>query len=241
MQGQSLPYTRARALSVRGRSHAQNDDRYALLDGRLPEVRLARKGSIYAVADGVSSTRQGAAAADVVVEHLRKFFETDRLGTEDLLLDVVEAADAEVRMTTGSASTLAGVWLSHGITTVFCLGDTAVYLYRNGELRRLTPRQVRGGGLAAFVGMGQTVRHNLFLRNLPLEVGDVFLLASDGAYNTVPPKEMRGLLGWDPSKLHDQFLELVAQRTPDDDVTLVQIEVLSTEAQSWQVQSMRDG
>lgn len=233
----SLPYTQVVAVTRQGRTHETNEDRYGVLDARQDVVRRARRGALYAVADGVSSSDSGSHAAELAIESLLEFFTANRIPTEDLLLDIVERADAEVRLTTGSACTLAGIWLSHGVATIFSVGDSSVVLVRQGVARRMNPLQRRGGGLSAFVGMGSGIRPSMFLESIPLHEGDRFWLGSDGAFDLVDEAWLAC------SKAVGECMELIRPRFDgqhDDDATLVGVEVLAIEANPWQERAMAD-
>jgi serine/threonine protein phosphatase PrpC len=233
----SLPYTQVVAVTRQGRTHETNDDRFGLLDPRVESVRRARRGVLYAVADGVSSSVAGSEAAQLCIESLQDFFTANRTPTEDLLLDIVERADAEVRLTTGSACTLVGVWLCHGVATIFSVGDSSAVLVRDGAARRMNPLQRRGGGLAAFVGMGPGVRASVFLESLPMQLNDRFWLGSDGAFDLVDEAWLAR------SCPVAESMDMIRPRFDgqhDDDATLVGIEVLALESNPWQERAMQD-
>lgn len=232
----SLPHVKAGAFSRRGRGHSRNDDRFGLFDHRDPTVRFARRGALYAVADGVGSTRDGAAAAEVVIQHLQQFFTSSWHPSENLLVDVVEAADAEVRMTIGSASTLTGVWMADRVVSIFNVGDSAVFLHRDGQLQRMTPEQKRGGGLSAWVGMGPSIRHMLFIRRLPIHVGDEYLICSDGVLEALSVQELGTLIHAHGDALLDQVRERLDDRGHGDDATMIQLRVLAEEVAPSQLE-----
>ena len=235
----SLPYTEATALSRTGSRKQRNADRFGLLDPREEFVLGARRGSIYAVADGVSSVANSDSAAQTTIECIRDFFTADRQAGEDLLLDLVERADAEVRLTTGSACTLAGVWLHRGRATVFNIGDSAVFHWRQGRIDRLTPAMRRGGGLAAYIGMGGGVRPSVHVQAVAFEQGDVFLVGSDGVFDAVPPADLQ-ILCDSPAALLSTVATRLVDGGHDDDATLVYVRVLAIEASPRQERVMRD-
>ena len=236
--GSSLPYTQATALSRVGRTHSRNDDRFGLWDPREELVRRARRGSIYAVADGVSSTEAGNTAAETTIDCLEEFFSAAGPPNDNLILDLIERADAEVRLTTESACTLAGIWLNRGVGTVFSVGDSAVFLVRQGTIKRLTPES-RGTGLRTFVGMGAGVRPSVTLSTLPFEAGDVFLIGSDGIFDAVPPGDL-AVLSDSPDALLPAVTTRLVDHGHDDDATLVYVRVLAIEADPWQERAMLD-
>jgi len=235
----SLPYTEATALSRTGERKDRNADRFGLWDPRQDLVATARRGSIYAVADGVSSVEASDSAAQTAIECIRDFFTADRPAGEDLILDLVERADAEVRLTTGSACTLAGVWLHAGVATVFNIGDSAVYLWREGTIERLTPAMTRGGGLAAYIGMGGGVRPSIHIEGIPFNAGDVFLVGSDGIFAAVPPGDLK-VLCEAPAALLPTVATRLVDGGHDDDATLVYVRVLGVEASPGQERVMRN-
>lgn len=213
----------ARVLSQQGTSHAVNDDRYALLDYRTAAVRDAQRGVIYAVADGVGSTGNGYRAAELTCECLAEFFTTARPASDELLLDLVENADAQVRLTSSSACTLTGIWMMRTRAVVFNLGDSAVLRFRGGELERLTPPQVRGRGLAAYVGMGKGVRHAAFLDRHTVEHGDILVCASDGLLQVVPEAELKEVFAIhaDPAAVLEHAHAQIQRLGNEDDATIV--------------------
>ena len=229
--------TLARALSRKGSRHQANEDRYGLLDRRHHGVRRVRRGALYAVADGVSTSagdnRAAARAAELALECLAEFFTNQRPATEELLLDLVETADAQVRMTTEAACTRTGVWLAGGVALVFNLGDSATLLYRAGVLRRITPRQVRGRGLAAYVGMGSSVRHNVFLESLPFQKGDLFLVCSDGVFEALSEAELHDLMDGKEEAgglLLAEVERRLEERGHADDATILLVQILEVES-----------
>jgi serine/threonine protein phosphatase PrpC len=226
MQVPSLPAVLAGAFSRQGKGHAKNDDRYGLFDARDEIVRGAQRGAIYAVADGVGSTRDGAAAAEVVIQHLASFFSSSLHPSENLLIDVVEAADAEVRMAIGSASTVTGVWMAEKVVSIFNVGDSGVFLQREGSLHRMTPIQQRGGGLSAWVGMGPSIRHMTFLRRMPMQVGDRYLICSDGILDALTVDELSTLLAVHGDDLIDEVQQRLEDRGHTDDATMIQLRIL---------------
>ncbi|MCB9743087.1 MAG: protein phosphatase 2C domain-containing protein [Alphaproteobacteria bacterium] len=225
------PHVLARATTRKGSTHLVNDDRYALLDGRHHAVRGAQRGVIYAIADGVTSSGQGYLAAELACETLAEFFTTARPASEELIVDLVENADAQARLTTGAACTLAGVWVSGNKAWVFNLGDSAVLRLRRGKVSKLTPAQVRGRGLSAFVGMGPTVRHAIYLERVDVEDDDVFVLATDGLLQVVPQERIGEAFEIHPTP--EAVLEFVqaelARSGHEDDATLVLVQVGDTE------------
>ncbi len=227
----SLPFTSAAVLTRPGAAHRGVAVRFAILDVREPEVRRAARGAIFAVADGVGSTDRADEAAEAACETLKTFFRAARPASEDLLLDVVEAADAEVRLMNLGCSTLAGIWLAQDRVRIFSLGDSQVYRLRGDEMTALT-RPRAGQGLTTYLGMGVNVRPSTELATHDLLPGDRFLLLTDGVLGVFSEEELRdaALRERDCLDLVTHLERIVDARRPRDDATLMAVEVIALEA-----------
>ncbi len=227
----TLPHTLAAVTSRRGSKHGANDDAYALYDEGDGEVRKARRGVMYAVADGVGSTSDGGRAAQITCSTLRTFFTTQKPVSQDTLLDLVEAADAAVREETKSATTLAGVWLAAGQAWTFSVGDSAIFRLRNAQLERLNFSDTRGLGLATFVGMGAGVRTALQLQRHAVRPGDLFLICSDGVLDALEEKAIQNAFFVAPGArgMVDELDRQLRQRGHDDDATVIAAQVVALE------------
>lgn len=168
-----------------------------------PEPELTTKGLIAAVADGVSGSDGGREAAEYCVRGLL----TDYYATPDTwpvtqALDrVIKAINSWVQQqgsvrteTGGMATTLTALVVRGTHYYVAHVGDSRLYLLRNGTLKRLTTDHVwdrpemrhvltRAIGLDSQVaidhGMGE------------LQAGDIFLLASDGVWGALPQDDLQ--------------------------------------------------
>lgn len=237
----SLPYTYAAVLSRPGAAYEGIEDRFTILDARVPAVRQARRGAIFAVADGVGSTERAEEAAEVACEQLSIFFKANRPASEDLLLDVIEAADAEVRLLNYGASTLAGVWVARDRVRVFSLGDSSVYRVRGGELTRLNWKS-RRQALHTYLGMGENVRPSVELFTHDLSERDVFLLMTDGLFGCFTEEKLLEL--WRETGDCLDFICAVEQELDrlghQDDVTLMAARVDALEATRAQLHTLQD-
>ncbi|MEM9463976.1 MAG: PP2C family serine/threonine-protein phosphatase [Actinomycetota bacterium] len=190
-----------------GRVRAQNEDRWGVADGWL-----------FGVADGIGGRPGGAIAAESVIQALRvvtaQAFDADFDAVIRFLNDTVLAAGA-TSGTPGLGTTLAALALRDSYASVFSIGDSRVYRWRDGELLQLTvdhslrtelleagvdpveyaERGMRVDALTAFVGMPAD-------RDLPRSAGafriaqnDRFLICSDGVHGYVDPSEIARLVG----------------------------------------------
>ncbi len=227
----TLPHTLAAVTSRRGSSHGANEDCHALYDEGDDAVRSARRGVMYAVADGVSSTTDGGRAARITCAHLHRFFTEPRSASQESLVDLVEGADTTVRDETQSASTLAGVWLAAGQVWAFSVGDSAIFRLRNAQLERLNFPDTRGRGLATYVGMGPRVRTALQIHVLEVRAGDLYVLCSDGVIDALGERGIQNAFFVSPGArgLIDELDRQLVQRGHPDDATVIAVQVLALE------------
>ena len=227
----TLPHTLAAVTSRRGSSHDANEDCYALYDVGDEEVRAARRGVLYAVADGVTSTPKGGRAAQIVCSQLKDFFTSQRAASQEQLVHLVEAADTQVREETQSATTLAGIWIAAGQVWAFSVGDSRIFRVRNAELERLNFPDTRGRGLATYVGMGPRVRTALQIHVLEIRVGDLYLLCSDGVLESLGERAIQNAFFVAPGArgLIAELDRQLRQRGHTDDATVLAAQVLALE------------
>ncbi len=188
----------------------QNEDFVGIVTPSEPEI--STKGIIAAVADGVSGSAGGREAAEYTVRGLL----TDYYATPDTwpvtqsLDRVIKAINSwvqkqgSVRAEAGGMATTLTALVVRGSFYFFAhVGDTRLYLLRNGTLKRLSTDHVwdrpemrhvltRAIGLDSQLaidhGMGE------------LQAGDIFLLASDGVWGALPEYD----LSWHLSTLAEQ-------------------------------------
>lgn len=227
----TLPHTVAAVISRRGSKHGANEDCCAVYDADDEDVAAARRGVMYAVADGVGSTPNGQAAARITCGRLRAFFTSNRSPSQETLVDLVAAADTAVREETASATTLAGVWLAGGQVCAFSVGDSAIFRLRDARLERLNFPDTRHGGLATYVGMGPRVRTALQIHVLEVRPGDLYVVCSDGVLDALDEKAIQNAFFVAPGALGlvDELDRQLAQRGHDDDATLIAAQVLAQE------------
>lgn len=190
----------------------QNEDFVGMVTPGEPE--LSTKGMIAAIADGVSGSDGGREAAEYCVRGLL----TDYYATPDTwpvtksLDKVIKAINSWVQQQGslraergGMATTLTALVVRGNFYYFSHVGDTRLYLLRNGELKKLTSDHVwdrpelkhvltRAIGLDSQLaidhGMGE------------IRTGDIFLLASDGVWAAMSHYD----LCWRLSELIDNKL-----------------------------------
>lgn len=231
----TLPFSVGAAATRQGTGHPQNDDRYRILDASHLGVAALRKGSIYAVCDGVSTVPKGRYAADLTCARVDGFFDRVQAPRVESLVQLVSETDWELRAhgRGQAACTLSLLWLAYGNATVLHVGDSQVYRVRHGAAERLTKNHRGGRALGAYVGMGPNVADVLQVWQEPLFVGDLFLLVTDGVTEVVAVDELLDTwwaFGGSPQRAAAAIIGEVDSRGGKDDATALVVDVLALEA-----------
>jgi serine/threonine protein phosphatase PrpC len=175
---------------------------------------------VVVVADGVSSGEGGEVASQMAVEvTLRAFQEEPRTRPAGLRLyravqqANIEVYDRSVVVTPlrGMSTTLTAVAVDRGELTAVHVGDSRLYLIRNGEIEQLTRDHTVAADKARFGLISEERARNhpdkstltrCLGRDLivnrdrlahPLRQNDVLMMCSDGLYNILPEKEIVAL------------------------------------------------
>jgi serine/threonine protein phosphatase PrpC len=228
------------AITDKGAVRSQNQDSYLT----RPEAGL------WVVADGMGGLARGEWASAEVTQAL-----TDAPLTGGFEADVEQVANAihsasgrifAEASTAGQqmGSTVVALLVNGSRFAVLWAGDSRAYLLRGGELYRLsrdhrlvqeridagllTPAEARGHPLSNVISRAAGVEPGLEIDVITdeAEVGDVFMLCSDGLHEMVEDAEIADRLGGKPPKaMVDQLLELSLSRGAPDNVTIVAVAV----------------
>lgn len=191
---------------------SENQDFHGALQAEGAD--LATKGIAVAVADGISTSRLGAAAAETAV----KSFLTDYYCTSEGW-SVQTAAERVIAATNswmyvqnraaygrpledgvreqGLVCTFSAVVLKSRSAHLLHVGDARIARLRNGTIEPLTEtHRVYLGGGETYLGRALGVNRHVEIdyRRLPLEVGDVFVLSTDGVHEFLTDVRMARLL-----------------------------------------------
>ncbi|TCO50657.1 PP2C family protein-serine/threonine phosphatase [Actinocrispum wychmicini] len=202
--------------------HDENQDRVATDVER----------GMFLVVDGMGGLADAAATAQIVVDRFPPLFARVPALTGPDVMDVVTGFTAELNAavrdgarsgpdTTGAA--VASLLVRDGWALAVHLGDSRIYLSRNGKLARLTDDHTDDGHLTRFMGMPGEVFPGVSVHELV--VGDRILLCTDGLTNSVDDRAVGAMLS-------SENLEHACQRLVDaavdggaiDDVTVVALE-----------------
>jgi protein phosphatase len=149
-------------------------------------------------------------------------------------------------------TTLALILIRDQKALVAHLGDSRVYLHRDGglqaltrdhsrvwemisagELHKETPQQRRwNGGPTRYVGMAYTPEAEVC--SLPLGSGDCLLLCSDGLTGELDDESIRRVLGqnWDPQQKCEELVKKANQAGGHDNISVLVVQVEASAAPS---------
>lgn len=184
--------------SDRGRKESNQDFHGALIP--TPPL-LGMKGIAVALADGISSSRVSHIASETAV----KSFLTDyyctpeswsvRTSAQRVLAAANSWLHAQNRRSEyrydqdrGFACTLSALVLKSATAHLFHVGDSRIYRIAGRALEQLTTdHRVVVSSEVSYLGraIGVAPHVEIDCRELPMEAGDVFLLATDGVYEHV--------------------------------------------------------
>lgn len=222
--------------SLTGKAHhSGNEDRYRILDARVPLVRHSDRGFVFAVMDGVGGAPKGMQAAQLVCDRLTDFYRSDEYENSVAgLVHLLEDANREVdgwgaipgtdRSLGAAAVTVA--WLSPERRLVLLhAGDCTAFRYDGSTVARLTTEHGQGRSIHNFVGVGPNFK--LQVVGAQLKLGDMLCLVTDGVTKSCSAEHVKTILdrNADPQVAADQLVMLAKTRGSEDDITALIVEL----------------
>jgi protein phosphatase len=209
---------------------------------------LEKKGVLVIVADGMGGHSAGEVASKIAVEVItRAYYENDD-DVDKALTDAVVEANREIYEASlkdenlrGMGTTCTAMVLTNGTAISAHVGDSRLYLVRNGGIYLMTEdhsavmEMVRRGLLSIEEARSHPDK-NVILRALgtnpevdittwdepfPVRVGDHLLLCSDGLYDLVGDEEIKNaVLGDDSHTACERLVALARERGGYDNITV---------------------
>ena len=215
---------------------------------------------LFIVADGMGGHAAGEVASEMAVQivarelrGLRDLADARSADKVKLSLRAANAAIFERTVTEvdkqGMGTTVSALLLAGGRYLIGQVGDSRVYLLRDGALRQLTkdhsyvqeqvdagfltPEQARyhpySNVITRCVGAGQDVEPDTYTGEV--RAGDLFLVASDGLTGMVDDRRLQQLLlsRNSPGRLVDALISEANGRGGLDNITAIVVQVVSVE------------
>lgn len=206
------------------------------------------------IADGMGGHSCGEFASKIAVEQAGRYIsehfdpKMNDWDIRTLLDNACETANVNVELEAKTSIEMAGMGTTLTVGLIFNnnlylahVGDTRVYLLRQGKLMQLTRDHTY---VQMLVERGEITREeaavhpkrSMLIKALgvpeklsadldiyPLRTGDKLLFCTDGLYDVVSPAEIKEILTASPDvkRAVSQFIELTLQRGAPDNVTVI--------------------
>ena len=234
--------------SDRGRKPVNQDFHAACVPS---DAQLASKGIAVALADGISSSAVSHVASETAVAgFLSDYFCTSdawsvKQSAQRVLVAINSWLHAQTRHSPhrydrdrGYVCTFSALVLKSASAHLFHIGDARIYRLRDGALEQLTEdHRVRVSADASYLGRALGIDRHLEIdyHSLPLAVGDLFLLVTDGVYEHIGARDVAQLVaehGDDLDLAARLIVEQALANGSDDNLTaqLVRIDRLPEQA-----------
>lgn len=241
------------ARSDVGKVRTSNEDSFGF-DQRL---------GVFVVCDGMGGHAAGEVASQIAVDSVLAYFRDQEPMAADatlinaplgarLLADAVNKANETIlsyadqhEATAGMGTTLVAARFAEDKFTIAHVGDSRIYLLRDGELVQLTEdhsfvmEQVRRGILTIEEAKQSSAQHIITralgtgddsppdLAEFPAQDGDLLLLTTDGVMRHVSDEEIRNILSQIPSvqAACDTLVDAAIEGGGEDNATCLLIKV----------------
>lgn len=196
---------------------------------------LDSKGIAIVLADGVSASEGGKEASQIAVrQFLDDYFSTPDSWTVKhaatkvlgaLNLWLYNQGQREYAGTNGLATTFCAVVFKSQTAYLFHVGDSRIYRLRDGRLECLTKdHRIQFGTEREYLAraLGIDARLDVDHRTQTLQVGDCYLLTTDGIHDVLDRETLESLLlasPHDPQQCAEKLVATALERGSQDNIT----------------------
>lgn len=246
MTGQTIPQTNylfSIATSI-GPVRSHNED----------SLLVAQEGgdALFVVTDGVGGQEHGAVASKMAAEAIKLAFYRQRRAGDAIPAALIQAAQEANKAVYDTAqerqgrmgSTMVTAVQNEGALYLTHIGDARAYLLREGKLRRLTKDHtwVQEQVDSHLITAEQAEKHELRnvvtrvlgnketvdvppVKPITLQTNDIYLLCSDGLYDTLPKERLAAILSTVPADQAAQALVTAAEEAgAGDNITAIVVQ-----------------
>ncbi len=243
----------AASLTDTGRVRPNNEDSMGLYEPSS-EKEQRSSGWLFLVADGMGGHKGGEIASSLAVKSIQSAFIAD--DGEDRGLVLVSAVEHANRLVlnesladsalTGMGTTCTAMAIREATAYFAHVGDSRAYILREGEMIQITQdhslvgEMVRSGILSdedarvhpkrnvitRSLGIQKTVMLDTPFTPFELNVGDIFLLCSDGLTSMIDDPEIEKILGAaEPETVCRNLVDAANHNGGRDNVTVVVVKI----------------
>ena len=216
----------------------ENQDAFAVLQ---PDTAVRKyKGSVAAIADGVSSSERSQEASQLsVTDFISDYYSTpDTWATKDSAARVLNALNSWLyqhgnqgpSQSSELVTTFSSVIFKNQSAHIFHAGDSRIYRIRQGKLEQLTQDHSRleGGSsvLTNALGMGGHLEVDYLKK--AVELHDVYLLSTDGIHDFLSERELTEFLADEVTSLEplaQRISNTALSKGSDDNLSCLLIKV----------------
>lgn len=225
-----------------------NEDYFGYCEPQTEE-EFRRKGRLAIIADGMGGEEGGEVASRLAVTSVRDEYLSSRAADpHDSLLDAFRSAHDAILSTArqnaglrSMGTTCTALAINDGYAYFAHVGDSRLYLIRNGSVLRLTHdhtavnRLIENGVitpqeaavhpqrhvLTGALGAKQDISADIAQAPIPLQAGDTFVLCTDGLWGQVSDSEIYSAVrNGTPSEACRQLVQLARSRGGPDNITV---------------------
>lgn len=238
-----------------GLTRDHNEDNYIIGD----DARADRLGRLVLVCDGMGGHAAGEVASEIAVRTiLDTYYQQEDEDRSKALEHAFIKANALIheRGHGTMGTTAVAALLHHDALHVANVGDSRAYLIRQEQIRQvsrdhsfvgdqvaagiITDEQARSSPHRNVItrALGYHAEVSVDLFRLPLQVGDLVLLSSDGLHGLVPDTELASMAtAHEPAEAVDKLIDLANIRGGEDNITVAIVRVLALE---WDAQPITE-
>ncbi|WP_261837344.1 bifunctional protein-serine/threonine kinase/phosphatase [Vibrio ishigakensis] len=223
---------------------AQNQDAILV---KVPDnnQELTHKGIVACIADGVSCSDQSQRASHTaVVQFVNDYFATPsswsiKHSASKILTAInswlYEEGSKQALTHNSLVTTFSCVIIKSNTAHIFHVGDTRIYLMRDGELELLTKDHQRvnlakQAYLTRALGMDSNL--DVDYQQLSLKKGDRFILTTDGVHDTLDVSSQVSSASLTSQQLSDQLCQSALEKGSEDNLSALVLDILELPAQS---------
>ncbi len=192
--------------------------------------RIYTSEKTFAVADGMGPGEGGKRAAERAIQliskyepfksiyHLKSFF---MKANDKIIKEIALLGDNRV-----AGTTLSVITFIEDRYLIGHVGDSRIYLFREGTLELLTEDQiVYKSGKKYVSALGLDWNPRIFLAEGKVKRGDVYLIISDGAVYTFSDSELEIIFSYDIESTADKLLDRYLSTIPQEDLSFIIVSI----------------